>query len=304
MNSVKILKSTQLRQLFKIFQTRCMQSLKIFAAWEGFLFEFASLSGVWKFENYLTGPGPHVSDPFPFDRPGRSPSPVRRPSSWGPPVVATPRGLPPPPLSLLWTSLRKPPPTPLFPSQCSATLLAALHQPPLCPPWPVADEPCPSCPIGPKGASRHGAPPVPKACSQRRLAKPGHRIFSTVIFLREHLAGGSLLRLFPHPDDPAASSMPQRSSSPTPFLASPPRFSCSCMTAEVQWPFPLGLFEIFAIVESVVSSPPCRAWWLRVMRALATPSSRGSGAGPRPVSPVWPWAELRPMWIVGFVNFF
>jgi hypothetical protein len=159
---------------------------------------------------------------------------MRRPSSRWPPVVATPRGLPPPITALDVTeeaAAHSAFPLPMF---SHAPRCSALHQPPLCPPWPVAEEPSPSCLIGPKGASRHGAPPVPKACSQRRLAKPGHRIFSTVIFLREHLAGGSLLRLFPHPDDPAASSMPQRSSSPTPFLASPPRFSCSCMTAEVQ----------------------------------------------------------------------
>jgi hypothetical protein len=43
MNSNENLKSTQLRKLFKIFN-----SDEIFGAREGFLFDFASLRGVWK----------------------------------------------------------------------------------------------------------------------------------------------------------------------------------------------------------------------------------------------------------------
>jgi hypothetical protein len=39
--------------------------------------------------------------------------------------------------------------------------------------------------------------------------------WGVTVFLREHLAGGSLLRLIPHPADPAANSAPPRSSSPT-----------------------------------------------------------------------------------------
>jgi hypothetical protein len=35
-----------------------------------------------------------------------------------------------------------------------------------------------SCPTGPKGAPRPCAPPAPRACSQCRLAKPGHGISS------------------------------------------------------------------------------------------------------------------------------
>jgi hypothetical protein len=51
MNSVDNFKSTKLRKLFRILKSSSMQSLNIFRAREGFLFEFASLSGVWKFEN-------------------------------------------------------------------------------------------------------------------------------------------------------------------------------------------------------------------------------------------------------------
>jgi hypothetical protein len=32
-----------------------LQNLNIFEAMEGFLLEFTNLSGVWKFENHLTG---------------------------------------------------------------------------------------------------------------------------------------------------------------------------------------------------------------------------------------------------------
>jgi hypothetical protein len=46
MNSVENCKSTQLRKLFKISKYRRLQSLNIFKASKGFLFKFASLSGV------------------------------------------------------------------------------------------------------------------------------------------------------------------------------------------------------------------------------------------------------------------
>jgi hypothetical protein len=67
--------------LFRIFKSSLMQGLNIYGEGEGFLFEFTSLSRVWKFEKSFDGLGPQVSGPFPFDRPGRSPSPVRRPCS-------------------------------------------------------------------------------------------------------------------------------------------------------------------------------------------------------------------------------
>jgi hypothetical protein len=51
MNSIDKLKSTQLRKLFKIFNSSSMQSLNIFGAMESFLFKFVSLSRVWKFGN-------------------------------------------------------------------------------------------------------------------------------------------------------------------------------------------------------------------------------------------------------------
>jgi hypothetical protein len=69
-NSVDNLKTTQWKTLFKTFHSSGMQSSNIFGVREGFLFEFTNLSGVWKFEKLFNGPGPHVSDPFPFDHSG------------------------------------------------------------------------------------------------------------------------------------------------------------------------------------------------------------------------------------------
>jgi hypothetical protein len=104
------------------------------------------------------------------------------------------------------------------------------------------------------------------SCTKSLPAAPASearpRDFPAVIFLHEHLTGGSLLPLFPYPTDPATSSVPPWSSCPTssltasttpsaphwcplpvgtraaaespppvstPFPASPPRFSCSDM---------------------------------------------------------------------------
>jgi hypothetical protein len=58
MNYVENLKSNQWRKLFEIFKSSSMQSLNIFVVGEGFLFEFASLSEVWKFKNIFYWAGP------------------------------------------------------------------------------------------------------------------------------------------------------------------------------------------------------------------------------------------------------
>jgi hypothetical protein len=55
MNGIENLKSAQWIKLLKIFNYSHIQSMNIFGVREGFLFEFTSLSGVWKFENHLTG---------------------------------------------------------------------------------------------------------------------------------------------------------------------------------------------------------------------------------------------------------
>jgi hypothetical protein len=215
--------STQSRKLFKILKSSLKEGLNIFGAREVFLFDFASLSGVWKFENYLTWLGPHVSGLFPFDCPGRLPDPTRHPYfrwlcspcrersaatgcrsspphvGWYPLIIAPDvteeaaahSAFPLPPFSR----------TPRY---------SAMHWPSLRPPSPVTDEPPLSCPTGPKGAPRRRAPPAPRAYPQRRLAKPGHGISPAVIFLGEHLTGGSFLRLFPHPADLAPSSAPPK----------------------------------------------------------------------------------------------
>jgi hypothetical protein len=84
MNSVENLKPSQWIKLFKAFKSSRIQSLNIFGVWKGFLFEFPSLSGVWKFEKLFSGAIPHVNGPFPFNRLGRSPGPVLRPDSQWP----------------------------------------------------------------------------------------------------------------------------------------------------------------------------------------------------------------------------
>jgi hypothetical protein len=153
MNSVENLKSTQWRKFFKLFKSSSMQCLNIFGAREGFLFEITSLSGVWKFCKSFNGPGPHVSDPFPFDHTGRSPSPARHPCSQWPrsphdehsvSVAAGrhhPRGLPPPPTTApdvteeAVTHFAFP-----LPSFGRATRCSAPHQSLLRPPLPITDE--------------------------------------------------------------------------------------------------------------------------------------------------------------------
>jgi hypothetical protein len=101
------------------------------------------------------------------------------------------------------------------PPHCSAP-----HQPPLHPSSPATAEPPLSGPTRPKGAPHHRA-----LCTKRLPATPAsegrQRDAPIVIFLCEHLTGGSLHRLLPHPTDTATSSTPPRSSS-RPLLR-PPR---------------------------------------------------------------------------------
>jgi hypothetical protein len=61
MNYVENLKSAQSKKLFQIFNSICMQSLNIFEAREDFLFEFTTLSGVWKFERIFLLSQAHLS---------------------------------------------------------------------------------------------------------------------------------------------------------------------------------------------------------------------------------------------------
>jgi hypothetical protein len=137
MNSVDNFKSTKLRKLFRILKSSSMQSLNIFRAREGFLFEFASLSGVWKFENIFCWARPTYQRPVsiltaqdgcPVPHPALFPvaTLTARRAAWcrWPPVVVASRGLAP--ISLLQTSSRKPPPTLLLPRTVRPYLLAAL----------------------------------------------------------------------------------------------------------------------------------------------------------------------------------
>jgi hypothetical protein len=189
-------------------------------------------------------PVPHTT-PIPGDCAHRVESARRQ---W-PPVVVAHVGCPPPPYHCsgchrgsrrpLWFNL----PT-IRP--CSSLLCSA----------PAAASP----------TAKRSASSLRPSCTKSLPAAPtseaGPRDFPAVIFLCEHLTESSLLRLFLHPANPAASSAPPRMSSPTtsptasttpsapyrcplpvsmrttaeslppvstPFLASPPRFSCSSL---------------------------------------------------------------------------
>jgi hypothetical protein len=198
---------------------------------------------VWvdlEIENYFTGPGPHVGGPFPFDRRGRSPGPTRHPVPGGrthrvesalrrwPPVVTAHVGWSPwHCFGRHWGScspLRFSLPSPIRP--CSS-LLCASH---------CFTHRCPSLMSRPEQsdqAKRSASSPRPSCTKSLHAAlarKAGPQDFPTVVFLYDHLTGGSLLQLFPHLADPAASSAPPRSSSPT--LTTP--------LAPHQRPLPIG----------------------------------------------------------------
>jgi hypothetical protein len=63
MNSIEILKSSQLGKLLKIFRSSLMQSLDIFEASKGLCSKFESLASRNLFGNLLNGPGQRISDP-------------------------------------------------------------------------------------------------------------------------------------------------------------------------------------------------------------------------------------------------
>jgi hypothetical protein len=133
---------------------------------------------------------------------------------------------------------------------------------------PLVHQRCPllmSCPEQSDRTKRSASSPRPswtKSPPAAPASEAGPWDFPAVIFLCEHLVGGSLLRLFPHPNDLVVSSAPPRSSSTTsssttsttpsaphrcllpvgtcaaaespppvstPFLASPAKFSSSGM---------------------------------------------------------------------------
>jgi hypothetical protein len=180
-------------KLFKLLMSTCMQSLNIFGASEGFLFEFTSLSGVQKFEKLFNGLGPYVSDPFPFDRPRRSPGLVRRPFSPWPhslrgersvPVAAghrRQRGLAPP-YHCFGHHRGSRRPIHFFPSPIQPHSLQLCSMPAATLPIVASHRGATlSCPTRPKEVPRYRAPPAPRACPQHWLAKPAME------FLHHHL---------------------------------------------------------------------------------------------------------------------
>jgi hypothetical protein len=205
-----------------------MQSFNIFGARDGFLFEFTSLSRVWKFENHLTGracmSAVHFRLTAQDGRPVQRAAPVplghahHRESTrrrW-PPVSLPHVACPPPPLT---TS-----PDVTEGGVSHLTLSpASFGRGPRCstPCQPLLCLHCPSSMSRPElsdRTQRSASSPCP-SCTESLPTAPasqtGPRDFPAVIFLHEHLTGSSLLRLFPHPVDPAASSALPRSSSPT-----------------------------------------------------------------------------------------
>jgi hypothetical protein len=73
----------------------------------------------------------------------------------------------------------------------------------------------PSCPTEPKEAPCHRAPPAPRVCPQRRLAKSGHGISPLSSSSVSTTPAAAFSDCSPHLADPVASFAPPRSSSPT-----------------------------------------------------------------------------------------
>jgi hypothetical protein len=220
-NSVGNLKSTQLRELIIIFKSSVIRNFNIFGAREGFLFEFETFNGIWKFGGILL-PGRAYQSAAQWvlttrashrthatrHWPGHHAVTVLAVVSAQAPVTASHRHCPcrGGPYPTQWR-VSSP-----FPFLLPRHFYSAPHRPPLCPPLPAAIEPPLSCPTGPKEAPHHRAPPAPGTCPRRRLTKSANGSSPTVVFLREHPTGGSLLWLFPNP---ATSSAQTRSSSQT-----------------------------------------------------------------------------------------
>jgi hypothetical protein len=102
-------------------------------------------------------------------------------------------------------------PPPLFghAHHCSAPRRALLHCCCLSPmSRPKLSDRAKRCTSSPRLTCTKSLPAAP-------ASETGPREFPAVVFLYEHLTGGGLLRLFPHPINPTASSAPLRSSSPT-----------------------------------------------------------------------------------------
>jgi hypothetical protein len=74
----------------------------------------------------------------------------------------------------------------------------ALHWPPLLPLLPVADEPPPELSNRAKRSALSSRPSCTKSLPAAPASEAGQQDSPAIVFLREHLAGGSLLRLFPH----------------------------------------------------------------------------------------------------------
>jgi hypothetical protein len=203
--------------------------LNICGAWEGFLFEFASLNGVWKFGSILLlGRGPLVSALFPLltSRDGH-PVPcaalflvttltaqrVAR-CRW-PPAVAAALELAS--LSLNMDITREGHRAFRFPVAPFDYLIftALLH---INRRFARRCQPPPSCLTRPKEEPQQCTPPTPRTYPRHRLMKPGNGSSPTIVFPYDHPTGGSLLQLFPIPD--MNSALPRSTSLTTSLAAS------------------------------------------------------------------------------------
>jgi hypothetical protein len=140
---------------------------------------------------------------------------------WWPPVVAAPRGLAPLTTAPDVTKgavahFALSPHSFGHAPRCSAPCRSLLHR---CCPSPMS---CPELSNRTKKSTSSPRPSYTDSLLAAPAGEAGPRDFPAVVFLHEHLTGGSLLRLFPHPVDPAASSASPRSSSLGPSPMSPP----------------------------------------------------------------------------------
>jgi hypothetical protein len=241
MNSVDNLKSTQFRELFKIFNSIPMQSLNIFRIDESFFLNLQVWVEFGNLKEYFYWARPTCRRPV-FVLTAQDGHPVphttlflvamlttqRAARRRWPLVVAAPRRQAPLSLCPDFTIGGHRPFRSPSHHLTAAPHCSTLHWLQLRPASLATDELPPGCPIGRKEAPRHRTPPAPRTYPWLWLANPSNESSPAVIFLYEHPAVGSPLWLFPDPIDPTASSS-RLDQSFGPLPARPPCWNtCRC----------------------------------------------------------------------------